>query len=155
MHSSDVGSVKFCGTLTVGASLTKSHYEEFVVKADRPVNLDLTSIRFPIPAIVSILHRISGVALFLFIPLLLWLLEESLSSSARFIDIQHVLADQAGLRLLVWMSISAMLYHLVAGIRHLLMDIGIGEGLCCARLSAKAVIGVSAVLIIWIGVALW
>jgi len=51
---------------------------------NRPIFLDIISIRLPIPGIVSILHRISGVLLFISLPLLLWLLAGTLDNAAAF-----------------------------------------------------------------------
>ncbi len=125
------------------------------MKSNRPVNLDLTSMHFPVTAVVSILHRISGVVLFLLIPLLLWMWQYSLSSAEGFTALQQLLVLQAGVRLLLWIMVVALLYHLSAGIRHLLMDLGFGEKLCYARLSAKFVIGIVAILSLLVGVILW
>lgn len=106
----------------------------------RPVNLDFFTLRFPLPAIVSILHRLTGVFIFLLIPCLLWALQESLLSSTRFELLKVTLSRpyiQAGL----WCFLSALTYHLFAGIRHLLMDIRIMDNLKSARLSARVAMG--------------
>ena len=123
------------------------------MKHNRPVNLNLFTIRFPIPAIVSILHRISGVFLFLFIPCALWLLELSLTPGG-FAQIQEW---QSGwlVKLLTLGILAAFLYHLVAGVRHLLSDLHIGDTLRAGRLSAQLVFVVSILLVILAGVWLW
>lgn len=120
---------------------------------NRPVNLDLTTIHFPPPAIASILHRISGVILFLSLPFLLWLLEASLSASG-FQTIQNTLRNPM-VRFLVWGVLAALLYHLVAGIRHLLMDAHVAEGRISGRISAWSVFGISLILILLMGIWLW
>lgn len=56
------------------------------VKKQRPVNLDLKTIRFPVTAIASILHRVSGVITFVAVGILLWLLGTSLSSPEGFLQ---------------------------------------------------------------------
>jgi len=124
------------------------------VKDKRPINLNLLTIHFPIPAIVSILHRISGVVLFLVIPLMLWGLNLSLASPQDFDDIHRLLTTPCA-KLMIWAVLSALIYHLVAGVRHLLMDVGIGETLKSGRLGAKLTIIISLVLIVLIGIWLW
>ena len=124
------------------------------VNSDRPINLDLTTISFPVPAIVSILHRISGVVIFFALPLMLWLCQESLISEDAFLHIKMV-ASSPLLKFCIWGVLSATIYHLIAGIRHLLMDMGYGEELAVARSSAWAVLGVSLVAILVLGVWIW
>ncbi|WP_304638576.1 succinate dehydrogenase, cytochrome b556 subunit [Pseudomonas sp.] len=124
------------------------------MNSKRPVNLDLRTIKLPVTAYSSIAHRISGVVLFIAIAGLLWLLDSSLSSESGFEQVgallQHPLA-----KLILWGVLSALLYHLVAGIRHLFMDAGVGEGLESGLLGAKIVLIVSAVLIVLLGVWIW
>ena len=120
----------------------------------RPVNLDLTKFRFPLPAITSILHRVSGVVLFLATPLLLWLLARSLASPESFAALRVSLAQPLW-KLVVLALLAALLYHLVAGVRHLLMDLHIGDSLAGGRLGARAILGVSVVAVALVGVWLW
>ncbi|MCE1172780.1 MAG: succinate dehydrogenase, cytochrome b556 subunit, partial [Azovibrio sp.] len=54
------------------------------IKKQRPKNLDLTSIRLPLPGKVSILHRVSGAGIFLMLPLLLWIFQASVTSPESF-----------------------------------------------------------------------
>ncbi len=124
------------------------------VNKKRPVNLDLRTIRFPLPAITSILHRISGFLLFLLIPVLLWALSASLSSADSFAALKECFSYPIA-KFCVWVILSALAYHLVAGIRHLLMDCGWGESLTGGRMGAKLILIVSAILIIAVGVWLW
>ena len=119
----------------------------------RPVNLNLFAFRFPLPAIVSILHRVSGALLFLCIPAALWALDYSLTP-----DGYEALHDWRGnflIKLVIWSVLSAFLFHLVAGIRHLFADMHIGTTLQGGRFTAKAVFFVSAILIILAGIWLW
>lgn len=120
----------------------------------RPKNLNLLTIRFPIPAIVSILHRISGLILFLLIPLMLWGLHLSLSSPDDF-DNLHLFLSSPLMKFLIWGSLSAFIYHFFAGIRHLLMDIHVGDELKSGRLSAMLTLTISVVFIILAGIWLW
>ncbi len=124
------------------------------MKPNRPVNLDLTTIHFPPAAIASILHRISGVILFLLIPLALWLLQLSLASPDDFDTVQGYFST-FWIKFIVWAGLTGLIYHLLAGIRHLLMDTGIGEEGTSGQWSAKLVIGVASVFSILAGVWLW
>lgn len=124
------------------------------VKDKRPKNLDLTTIKFPVPAIASISHRISGVALFFALPFMLWALDRSLASPEDFADVQAIMATWPA-KAITTAILAALLFHLVAGIRHLLMDMGIGESLEGGRRGAFAVFAVSVVLILLAGVWVW
>ncbi len=125
------------------------------MKAERPINLDLTKFHFPPMAIVSIIHRISGVILFLFIPLMLYLLHQSIISPTSFTNLQLSLTQSLWMKFWVWIMLSAALVHLFAGIRHLTMDLGFGESVPAARGSAYTVFILSAIAIILAGVWLW
>jgi len=124
------------------------------VKTKRPKNLNLFTIHFPIPSIVSILHRISGVILFLLIPLMLWVLNSSLSSEEGFNNLAQFLATP-WVKFVLWGVLSALIFHFVAGIRHLLMDINIGIELKSGRFSSILTIIVALILILLTGVWLW
>ncbi len=120
----------------------------------RPVNLDLGTLKFPVMAIASILHRISGMVLFLLLPLMLYFLQLSLDSPQSFADLQILFASPL-IKILLWVFCSALIYHLLAGIRHLLMDLGLGEHLPAGRNSAALMIGCSVILIIFMGLWIW
>ena len=92
----------------------------------RPVNLDLGTIRLPITSYVSILHRVSGVILFFAVAIFLWMLESSLASEQSFTDLGTLLSNPV-CQFVIWGSLAALAYHAVAGIRHLIMDFGVGE----------------------------
>lgn len=117
----------------------------------RPVNLDIGTIQLPITSYVSILHRVSGVALFGAIAVFLWLLDSSLSSEEGFNAIKETLGNPL-CKLVVWASLAGLAYHMTAGIRHLVMDFGLGETLEGGRLGAKIVLVVAAILILLAGV---
>ena len=59
----------------------------------RPVNLDLSTIKFPVTAIASITHRVTGVAIFLALPILLWMLDRSLASPESFADLKELMTS--------------------------------------------------------------
>jgi succinate dehydrogenase / fumarate reductase, cytochrome b subunit len=124
------------------------------VKNQRPKNLNLLTIHFPIPAIVSILHRVSGVVLFLLIPLSLWVFSLSLESEQRFEAIKHSIGNPV-IKCIILAILAAFFFHFMAGLRHLFMDIHIGEELKSGRRSAMAAILITLILTIVAGVWLW
>jgi len=124
------------------------------MNTNRPKHLELQHIKFPLPAIVSGLHRISGLLLFLSLPLLLWTLQYSLRSIETFTLLSSIL--QSPLCKLFFTGVLwAFLHHLCAGIRFLAIDFDIGVKLPQARASSKWVLIVSLTLTLLIGVRLW
>ncbi len=105
-------------------------------------------------AIVSILHRISGVLIFGLFPMILCLLGHSLHSEETFQQVGFML-DNPYYKLMVWAFSSAMIYHVIAGIRHIIMDLGIGESLCAGKMSAILVIALAFISIICLGIWIW
>lgn len=124
------------------------------MKKNRPVNLDISTIKLPITAYVSILHRVSGVFLFAGVAVLLWMLNTSLSSGDGFEQIKSLIASPV-CKIVLWIVLAALAYHLVAGVRHLIMDFGVGESLEGGQLGAKLVIVLAAALILLAGVWVW
>lgn len=124
------------------------------MKDKRPVYLDVTKYRFPNTAIVSILHRVSGVLLFLYIPFLLWALDMSLSSGEEFQRLAFHLGHPV-IKFFSWLLLASVIFHLIAGIRHLLMDMGLGETHRGGRLGANLVFITSILLILVAGLWLW
>ncbi|MEM1244187.1 MAG: succinate dehydrogenase, cytochrome b556 subunit [Pseudomonadota bacterium] len=120
----------------------------------RPVNLDLTTIKFPITAIVSILHRLSGVILFLLIPLVIWMLHTSLASPLGFKQIGIYMQNPI-MKIVIWGLLAGYFYHLLAGIRHLFMDLQFAETLQGGKATAWLVILVALILIVLTGLWLW
>ena len=121
---------------------------------NRPIFLDIISIRLPIPGIVSILHRISGVLLFISLPLLLWLLAGTLDNAAVFESYRAFVAHplvRIGLLGLLW----AYLHHFFAGIRFLFLDAHKGLALNTARTTAKTVMALALICTAILGVWLW
>lgn len=124
------------------------------VKNKRPVNLDISTIHMPLAALTSIAHRISGIIVFVGIAILLWMLDGSLSSEASFNSIKAAGMSPVT-KFLVWGVLSALAYHMVAGVKHLLMDAGIGESKEGGPMGAKITIIVSIILIVLLGVWIW
>jgi len=124
------------------------------VKDKRPVNLDISTIHLPIAAYTSITHRISGVIVFVGVAILLWIFDLSMSSEEGFNQIKDLMTSPL-MKFIVWGILSALAYHLVAGVKHLLMDMGIGETKEAAPLGAKITLVVSLILIVALGVWVW
>lgn len=121
----------------------------------RPIYLNLMAIRQPVPAVISILHRISGVLLIVVgIPVLLWFVEASLASPERYAAVYAALTSWFGKLVLLVLAWSAF-HHVLAGIRHLLLDIHLGLDLAPARRSAAVVLVVALLLTLACAVRLW
>lgn len=106
---------------------------------NRPVFLHLLQIHLPLTGWVSILHRLTGVILFLLLPLPLYLWQLSLESPMGYQQVQHWL-DAIPLRALLLLLGWWFFHHLASGIRFLLLDIEIGVSLQAARRSAAAIL---------------
>ena len=102
----------------------------------RPVYLNLLRFKFPITAIASFLHRLSGIILFLLIPIFLKLLQNSLYSENSFEKYCKAINESFTIKFIVWGSLVALIYHLLAGIRHIMMDAGYGESKMIATISS-------------------
>ena len=125
-----------------------------IVKDNRPVNLDIGSMKLPITAYASITHRVSGVFLFVGVGLLIWMLDASLSSSESFASLANTLSSVPA-KLLLWAVLAGAAYHSVAGIKHLIMDFGIGESLEGGVMGARIVIASAVVLTLLAGAWIW
>jgi succinate dehydrogenase / fumarate reductase cytochrome b subunit len=124
------------------------------VKKQRPVNLDLTTIKMHPAANASILHRVSGVIMVFAIGILLWTLSLSLSSAEGFAQVQAML-DGFFFKIIILGIISALSYHFLAGIRHLLMDVGHFEEKESGNTSAKIIMVLWLVFTVIAGIWLW
>jgi succinate dehydrogenase / fumarate reductase, cytochrome b subunit len=120
----------------------------------RPKHLALHQIKLPLPGIVSILHRISGLLLFIALPLLLLMLQYSLASIETYTRLMDVLANPL-LKLMLLGLLWAFLHHFCAGLRYLAVDMHLVRDLARARNSSKVVMVVSLLLTIIAGVKLW
>lgn len=108
-------------------------------------NIHVTQIvgyRLPAPGMVSIMHRISGALMFLLLALAIWLLQLSLASELSFMRLKDV-ASQWWAKLIFLALAWALLHHLVAGIRYLLLDLHVGVEKAASVNSALAVFAVS------------
>ncbi len=121
---------------------------------NRPKNLNLLTIKLPINALVSILHRATGCILFLMLPVILLLLQWSLSSALHFetvIAILHSPFIKLMLLGLAW----AFFHHFFAGIRHLAMDVHWMTTLMKARYTSKVVLVLGVIATMILAVKLW
>ena len=115
----------------------------------RPFYLNLIKIRLPVPGVVSIMHRISGVLMFVAIPLVIYLFELSLRDEAGFAQASDILAHPLS-RLILLLLIWALFHHLFAGIRFLLTDFDIGLDKSQSRITAWAVIVLEVLAMLWV-----
>jgi succinate dehydrogenase cytochrome b subunit len=124
------------------------------LKTNRPKNLNLFTIRLPINALVSILHRVSGMALFVMLPFLLLILHWSFSSEEGFrlaVSILDFWLVKLVLIGLAW----AFFHHFYAGLRHLAQDLHWMHGLNQARYSSKVLMGLVVVSVLYFSFLIW
>ena len=120
----------------------------------RPKFLNLLQIRQPVPAVVSILHRVSGAVLFLFLWLFLAGLQKSLLSPESYAELKTYIAHPFA-KLLLLGFLWAYLHHTFAGIRHIALDLRWGIDLPKARASAWGVLVLGLAITAFVGVVLW
>ena len=125
-----------------------------MIAPQRPKYLDLFRIRLPLPGLVSILHRISGIALFVFAWALLYLLQESLRSPESHLHFQALTSHWLVKVFLIGMLWS-FLHHFFAGLRFLLLDVNVASDLGATRAMSWAVLAASLLLTAILGVWLW
>lgn len=120
----------------------------------RPKNLNLFTIRLPLNAVISIMHRMSGVILFLIQPVLLWVLALSLGSQDGYFAVREWMQQPIFKLLLLGLS-WAFFHHFYAGLRHLAMDVHWMTSLQKARLSSRLVLGLVMVSVAVFAVVIW
>lgn len=120
----------------------------------RPVNLDIGTISLPITAYTSILHRVSGVFLVAGVALLFWLLATSLDGPEGFEEAKACLASFWG-KISIWAVLIGLSYHSASGVKHLVMDAGIGETMQGGERGSKLVLVVTAILVVLTGLWVW
>lgn len=124
------------------------------MKKQRPVNLQLNTISFPPSAIASILHRITGVAMFFAMLFVIWAWAASLQSAESFAMVQEVMGGVIG-KIIAIGTLSALIYHVLGGVRHVIMDMGHWEELESGNASAKAMFALWIIFTVLVGVVLW
>ena len=120
----------------------------------RPKHLALHLIKLPLPGIVSILHRVSGLMLFCALPLLLLMLQYSLKSIETYTQLAEILGNPY-IKIMLIGLLWAFLHHFCAGLRYLAVDLHLVRNLAQARSSSKVVIVASLALTIFLGIKLW
>ncbi len=123
-------------------------------KKNRPKNLNLFTIRLPINAVVSILHRASGVGLFLALPLILLALQYSVRSPKSYAILTNLLDTWFAKLVLVGLS-WAFFHHFFAGIRHLLQDIHWMTSLNNARFSSRVLLWLVGITTVIFAILIW
>ena len=122
---------------------------------NRPVNLDLRTIKQPLPAIVSISHRITGVMLFVGLIFMFILFDMSLSGAEGFASAETIMQEYFLAKFIAWGLLVSLSFHLFAGLKHLVQDFGFGEELDSADVAAKVVIAATVVTAFLAGFWVW
>lgn len=122
-------------------------------KRARPRNLNLFSIRLPVSALVSVLHRVSGFVLFLVLPGLLLCIQWSLQSAEGFARVQGLLTHPLA-KLMLSGLLWAFFHHFLAGLRHLAMDFHWGASPAHARITSRLVLLNGLLLTLWVAVTI-
>ena len=121
----------------------------------RPKYVDINLLHLPLPGLVSIFHRVTGVVMFMFlIPAVLFVLQCTLGSEAGFNEWKSVLAHPLA-KLIVLGFVWSYMHHLFAGIRYLLLDVHVGIALEPARMSARIVFASGVIATVLVGVRIW
>ena len=113
-----------------------------IEKDNRPVNLNLLTISLPVIGVSSILHRISGLAVFFSFPLVVWLFSISLKSEESFAALANLYQTSLILKAMTYLFLVGFSYHLLAGFKKLVSDaFGVGETLQSGRMLSWIVFG--------------
>lgn len=120
----------------------------------RPVNLDIPTMHFPLTALASIAHRITGVVTFVGIACLLWLLRISLFSEDGFLLAKDMLS-RPWVMFFLWGFLTLFFYHLVGGVRHIIMDFGFFEEKDSGARSVNVAVVVTAIFSVLVGSVIW
>ena len=125
------------------------------MKSNRPVNLDLSTIKLPLSALASITHRVSGVILFVGLIFMFWAFDVSLSSPEGFESVKTTLQENFLAKFVLWGMLTALGYHCLAGVKHIIMDFDIGVNLENGHTMSQVVFILAAVLAVLAGVWVW
>lgn len=118
-----------------------------------PMSPRLSIYRWRFTMLASIAHRASGVLLVLMIPALFWLLLSAAHHPHAFISISLLLHHPLSI-ILLWLTATALCFHFINGIRFLCLDVGLGESREMMKLSAKLVLGITAIFAVVLAVML-
>lgn len=122
---------------------------------ERPVNLDLKTIRLPVTAIASILHRISAVIIWVALGVFLVANVVMLSSEQGYDQVVSLLKEYFLIQFVCWGFMTALGYYIVATLKHIIQDFGHFEELESGQMIAKAAIALGIVLSLLSGVWIW
>jgi succinate dehydrogenase / fumarate reductase cytochrome b subunit len=123
--------------------------------------IEATQYKLPPAAVVSILHRVSGIVLFLLMPFVIWMFDTSLTSEVTYEQFTSVFTSGVGflpgwfVKLVVLGLIWSYLHHFIAGVRHLWMDVTHSVSKEFGRSSALVTLGLSIVLTLALGFKLF
>lgn len=123
--------------------------------------IDALQYRLPVAGVVSILHRVSGILMFVLLPFIVWMFDTSLSSEVSYDGFTSAFVAGVGVvpgfvfKLVALALIWAYLHHAVAGIRHLWMDATHSVTKQQGRSSALATFAISLVLTVALGAKLF
>ena len=123
---------------------------------DRPVNLPLPRLAaaMPVTAVASILHRITGIVLFAGTLFLCYLLDLALTDEAGFAEAAAIIDAPLG-ALAAWAILTSLAYHVVAGVKHLLLDFHIGDSLQAGRIGSWLTLILAALAAVGLAIWLW
>ena len=121
--------------------------KQVIEKDNRPVNLNLLTISLPIIGLSSILHRISGLAVFFSFPLIVWVFSTSLESENSFLMLSNLLQNSIVFKAITFLILVGFSYHLLAGFKKLISDaFGVGETLESGRVLSWLVFGATFIM---------
>ena len=121
--------------------------KQVIEKDNRPVNLNLLTISLPIIGLSSILHRISGLAVFFSFPLIVWVFSISLESENSFLMLSNLLQKSIVIKAITFLILVGYSYHLLAGFKKLISDaFGVGETLESGRVLSWLVFGATFIM---------
>ena len=121
----------------------------------RPVFLNLLQIKFPVTAIISILHRVSGVVTIILLPFWLVFLKKLMVSPESYASLLASISQSFLLKLFLWLGVVSIWYHALAGLRHLVMDFGIAEEFHVAKITSWLLLLVTVVLSVFFIFKIW
>ena len=121
--------------------------KQVIEEDNRPVNLNLLTISLPIIGLSSILHRISGLAVFFSFPLIVWVFSISLESENSFLMLSNLLQNSIVFKAITFLILVGFSYHLLAGFKKLISDaFGVGETLESGRVLSWLVFGATFIM---------
>ena len=125
------------------------------MKDNRPVNLDLTTVSFPITAIASILHRICAVITWVGVGFYLIVLHYLLHSKESSEQFYTLMQTSFLVQLITWGLLSAFSYYCAGSLKHIIQDLGYFEDFAAGKIISWAAIVVGALLSIFAGAVIW